>query len=122
MDRLKEQSLFRCLTSGNVRRFVQEGGNINCRLHNGRTPLHCATMLHQVALVKQIIQSGADVDAQDEDGHTALHIAILEHNLRGGWFKKASAEKQSQRLSKLREIMSLLTSPCSLQIRSIGLQ
>lgn len=53
----------------------QEGVDVNRRDYTGRTPLHLATSVSSVEVVKCLVDHGARLIARLVDGRTALHIA-----------------------------------------------
>ena len=55
------------------------------------TPLHCASQIGDLEIVKHLLERGANIEAQDQDGVTPLHCAsyighleIVKHLLERG--------------------------------------
>lgn len=60
---------------GKVRRFIENGDNVNAQDSYGVTPLHAATSAGQRGTVEFLISKNAHVSAKNKIGETALHIA-----------------------------------------------
>ena len=51
--------------------------NINSQARNGEgTPLHYATTLQDIPVIKLLLERGADANLTNDDGLTPLHIAV----------------------------------------------
>ncbi|MEO6434440.1 MAG: ankyrin repeat domain-containing protein [Tepidisphaeraceae bacterium] len=77
----KESSTFwrggpRGLTLEDVRRYLDEGGDVNGRFESGDTLLHNATSNLQIEIVRLLVARGADVNAKGYHGYTPLHRAV----------------------------------------------
>jgi hypothetical protein len=77
----KESSTFwgggpRGLTLGDVRRYLDEGGDVDGRLESGDTLLINAASNLEVEIVRLLVDRGADVNARGSHGYTALHDAV----------------------------------------------
>lgn len=60
-----------------VRALLLRGANINSRIKNGRTPLHCAAIGGYKDIAALLIAKGADIEARDTQGQTPLHLAAI---------------------------------------------
>ena len=67
-----------------VKKFLDEGADINQRGYGGGTPLHCASSWsNKKEVVELLIAKGADVNAKDDQGYyleTPLHKAAFWGN------------------------------------------
>ncbi|XP_055375546.1 ankyrin repeat domain-containing protein 39 [Condylostylus longicornis] len=61
--------------------IVEGQANVNAVTKGGVTPLHRASMMGHLNIVKLLIQNKADLLIQDEDGQTALHRASQNNHL-----------------------------------------
>jgi len=68
-------------TVDDVRRFIEQGENLNELDEYGYTPLVQTGIVNQIDKSKVILQAGADVDFSDLTGRTALHWAVDNHNV-----------------------------------------
>lgn len=57
-----------------ARRVLASGADVNYRLADGKTALHCASWKGHVEFVAFLIEHGADVDAKDQHGRTPMHM------------------------------------------------
>jgi ankyrin repeat protein len=55
------------------------GANIECKAHEGLTPLAHAVGLKNVRMVKALLENGAIVDATNFNGSTALFKAVMQY-------------------------------------------
>jgi ankyrin repeat protein len=53
------------------------GANINARSMGGSFPLHLASSIGHIEVVKLLLANGADIDLQNNNHETALQIAII---------------------------------------------
>ncbi|PBL01634.1 ankyrin [Armillaria gallica] len=53
----------------------EEGMNVNCRDHVGRTALHVAILCKATDIARELIAAGARISARLVDGRSALHLA-----------------------------------------------
>jgi ankyrin repeat protein len=60
-----------------VERLLSVGADVNARDtgYFGNTPLHVASVLGRVQVVKELVERGADIEANDSGGSTPLHGA-----------------------------------------------
>ena len=58
-----------------VRRYIQNGYNVNEKDSLGWTPLMWAVSEGHLKIVKELVRAGADVDLRNLNGRTALHLA-----------------------------------------------
>lgn len=63
-----------------VRRYLAEGGEINCCNERGSMLLHEAVFEGKLTIVELLLDWGAEVNATDRYGNTALHIACMLGN------------------------------------------
>jgi hypothetical protein len=77
--------LLQATTAGNlefVRLLVEERkADVNEKYNANMTPLHFASQLGNLEIVKYLVVKGGDVDAQDTFGQTPLHLAVKRNNL-----------------------------------------
>lgn len=59
-----------------VKRFIEEGTDINVRDKGGETPLFSAVLADNDDVAKFLLDKGADVNAKNNIGRTPLHFAI----------------------------------------------
>ncbi len=59
-----------------VKRFIEEGTDVNARDKGGETPLFSAVLADNDDVAKFLLDKGADVNAQNNGGRTPLHFAI----------------------------------------------
>lgn len=77
--------------------FINSGGNINERSHDGHTALHYAAKAGQSCIVKVLIAHGADPRAQTLKGNTPLHGAAYKgHTGTVLTLLKAGADKSTK--------------------------
>jgi ankyrin repeat protein len=55
--------------------------DVNEKYNANMTPLHFASQLGNLEIVKYLVVKGGDVDAQDTFGQTPLHLAVKRNNL-----------------------------------------
>ncbi|KAK0231589.1 hypothetical protein IW262DRAFT_1489758 [Armillaria fumosa] len=55
--------------------LTEEGMNVNCRDHVGRTALHVAILCKATDIACELIDAGARISARLVDGRSALHLA-----------------------------------------------
>ncbi|KAK0492741.1 ankyrin repeat protein [Armillaria luteobubalina] len=55
--------------------LTEEGMNVNCRDHVGRTTLHVAILCKTTDIACELIDAGARISARLVDGRSALHLA-----------------------------------------------
>src|SRR5688572_10133179 len=77
----KESSSFwgggpRGLTLEDVRRYLDEGGDVNGRFDSGDTLLINAASNLQMDIVRLLVARGADVNAKGSCAYTPLHHAV----------------------------------------------
>jgi len=79
---LKEQigiiDVFKAIAEKNlnqIKKYIEEGGNINAKDEDDNTPLHHACENNLLEVVKKLVDKGADVNFQNEYGDTPLHYA-----------------------------------------------
>ena len=78
-----EARLLDDVSAGNlaaVKKFLDQGGNVNLQDEPGMTPLHHAANAnwkgsHHLEMIKLLIDRGANVKAIDDTHHTPLHLA-----------------------------------------------
>ena len=77
-----EARLLDDVSAGNlaaVKKFLDQGGNVNLQDEPGMTPLHHAVNADwkgsHLKMIKLLIDRGADVTAIDDTHHTPLHLA-----------------------------------------------
>ncbi len=58
--------------------LAEDKSCVNLSDNEGRTALHFACVLGQVAIAKALIKAGADVNAKDKKGNTPLHYATFD--------------------------------------------
>ena len=56
-------------------RMIEDGVDVNCRDHVGRTPLHVAILSNSVECANTLIDAGARMTARLVGGRTSLHLA-----------------------------------------------
>ncbi|HEV2294709.1 MAG TPA: ankyrin repeat domain-containing protein [Tepidisphaeraceae bacterium] len=66
----------RGLTLEDVRRYLDQGGDVNGRFESGDTLLHNAASNLQMDIVRLLVARGADVNAKGAHGYSALHHAV----------------------------------------------
>jgi ankyrin repeat protein len=78
----KEAKFLGCVNSGDlaaVKKFLDQGGNVNLQDEPGMTPLHHAVSDDwkgsHLKMIKLLIDRGANVKAIDDTHHTPLHLA-----------------------------------------------
>ena len=54
---------------------------INCGTNKGQTPLHYASFVGNIKLIKLLIQNGADISAQTNNGFNVLHLSIMGNKI-----------------------------------------
>ena len=59
-----------------VKRFIEEGTDVNAKDKGGQTPLFWAVSTNNNDVAKFLIDKGADVNAKDKDGATPLHLVV----------------------------------------------
>lgn len=102
-----------------VKKFIDEGGDVNLQDKMGWTALMFASYWNHPAIVKLLIDAGAKLDLQNEKDETALFISIDTNNfdvaeilLKSGasiglfWAKRLI--RNSLRETKLIELIQLL--------------
>jgi uncharacterized protein len=77
----KESSKFwgggpRGLMLEDVRRYLDEGGDVNGRFGSGDTLFHNAASNVEIEIVRLLVARGADVNAKGSHGYTPLHHAV----------------------------------------------
>ena len=50
---------------------------INCGTNKGQTPLHYASFVGNIKLIKLLIENGADISVQTNNGFDVLHLSIM---------------------------------------------
>jgi ankyrin repeat protein len=75
------ESLRLYLNSGNgdpnvVKRFIEQGADVNIRDEYLITPLHNAIHYKHTEAAKVLISHGADVNAKNVEGNTPLYVAV----------------------------------------------
>lgn len=58
-----------------IRRYLENGGDVNARNHAGETILMSACMYNQATAASIALLNNADINLTDNEGNTALHIA-----------------------------------------------
>jgi ankyrin repeat protein len=66
-----------------LRRYIDEGGDLNITDRYGFSPLHCAAQEWCYEFADALIKGGANVDAVDKFGKTPLMVAVFNSNGRG---------------------------------------
>ncbi|XP_078673135.1 L-asparaginase-like isoform X1 [Branchiostoma floridae x Branchiostoma belcheri] len=61
--------------------LIQQGGNVDSKDYDGRTPLHIACSQGHANTVEYLLKNGASVYLRDAAGHTCLRDAIKFRNL-----------------------------------------
>ena len=56
--------------------MIKEGGDVDCRDHVGRSPLHFATFCNATEIACDLVDAGTRMTARLVDGRTSLHLAI----------------------------------------------
>ena len=54
---------------------------INCGTNKGQTPLHYASFVGNIKLIKLLIQNGADISAETNNGFNVLHLSIMGNKI-----------------------------------------
>jgi len=62
-------------------RSIMNGGDLDARGKDGRSPLHYAVRKDSARKVQALLNVGVDIDAQDNNGQTSLHYAIARGDL-----------------------------------------
>ena len=55
--------------------LIERGASVSALNKDGQTPLHLASQVGRLYVVRMFIERGADVSAQDKDSQTPLHLA-----------------------------------------------
>ena len=50
---------------------------INCRTNKGQTPLHYASFVGNIKLIRLLIQNGADISIKTNNNFNVIHLAIM---------------------------------------------
>ena len=50
---------------------------INCRTNKGQTPLHYASFVGDIKLIKLLIQNGADISIKTNNNFNVIHLAVM---------------------------------------------
>jgi ankyrin repeat protein len=56
--------------------LIERGADVTAQNRDGQTPLHLASRMGQVDVVRMLIERGADPDSPEQDGETPLHLAF----------------------------------------------
>ena len=56
--------------------LIERGASVSALNKDGQTPLHLASQVGRLYVVRMLIERGADVSAQDKDSQTPLHLAL----------------------------------------------
>ena len=54
---------------------------INCGTNKGQQPLHYASFVGNIKLIKLLIQNGADISAKTNNGFNVLHLSIMGNKI-----------------------------------------
>ncbi|KAI4264197.1 MAG: hypothetical protein L6R42_000683 [Xanthoria sp. 1 TBL-2021] len=60
-----------------VNKLLDCGANVDSKDKRGRTALHHASVMRELAVVKRLLERGIDVNIRDDFGDIALHRAVL---------------------------------------------
>ncbi len=61
-----------------VRKFIDQGNDVNIQDKHGKTPLHYAAGYGQLEVVQELVKNGADINAKDNLNTTPLHYAARD--------------------------------------------
>ncbi|GFR59616.1 ankyrin-3-like [Elysia marginata] len=61
--------------------LLDAGVCIDCKAHNGDTPLHFAARYNRPMIARQLVQGGANVNITNEKKETPLHTAVASKSL-----------------------------------------
>ena len=54
---------------------------INCGTNKGQTPLHYASFVGNIKLIKLLIENGADISSETNNGFNVLHLSIMGNKI-----------------------------------------
>ena len=64
----------------NIQSFINQGGDVNMKDAEGKTPLHFAALYGNSSAIYVLVYAGAHIEERDEDGNTPLYWAVYYNN------------------------------------------